>query len=101
MLIFESCIYSTGRELIDNKLIEVKQRLNNETGCSETSQGLEAKQSVHFLEYLLGSRRLSMNEIYSNTTELLLSGVDTVSVLGVEAVLLELFRISTDSRPVV
>ncbi|KAL5020898.1 hypothetical protein ScPMuIL_000053 [Solemya velum] len=72
-------IYSVGRELIDNKLNEVKQRLSNETGCSETSNDLETKQSVHFLEYLLGSRRLSMDEIYSNTTELLLSGVDTVS----------------------
>ena len=32
-----------------------------------------------FLEFLLANKTLSEEEIYTNTTELLLSGVDTVS----------------------
>ncbi|XP_061410646.1 sterol 26-hydroxylase, mitochondrial-like [Lethenteron reissneri] len=61
-------IINTATRLINVKLAEVKDCI---------SRGQEVR--GEYLTYLLASGRLSLPEIYSNTTEILLAGVDTTS----------------------
>ncbi|XP_078454419.1 sterol 26-hydroxylase, mitochondrial-like isoform X2 [Lampetra planeri] len=60
-------IINTATRLINVKLAEVKDCI---------SRGQEVR--GEYLTHLLASGRLSLPEIYSNTTEVLLAGVDTV-----------------------
>lgn len=41
--------------------------------------GANDGESASFLEHLLGNEKISLGSVYANTTELLLSGLDTVS----------------------
>uniref|UniRef100_S4R6H0 Uncharacterized protein n=1 Tax=Petromyzon marinus TaxID=7757 RepID=S4R6H0_PETMA len=61
-------IVNTATRLINVKLAEVKDCI---------SRGQEVR--GEYLTYLLASDRLSLPEIYSNTTDILLAGVDTTS----------------------
>lgn len=63
-------IIEVAKEIIDNKIEEIGARLE-----SDTSEMADSS----FLEYLLANKNLSEEEIYTNMTELLLSGVDTTS----------------------
>lgn len=63
-------IIEVAKEIIDNKIGEIGVRLESDTfEMADTS----------FLEFLLANKTLSEEEIYTNMTELLLSGVDTTS----------------------
>ena len=61
----------SAKEIIDNKMEEIGTRLNSDAGSTA---------DMSFLEYMLANKDFSEEEIYTNMTELLLSGVDTVSV---------------------
>ena len=62
----------SAKEIIDNKIEEIGARMENDTfEMADTS----------FLEFLLANKTLSEEEIYTNTTEVLLSGADTVSTI--------------------
>lgn len=63
-------IIEVAEGIIDDKIEEIGKCLDNES--SDMSDG-------SFLEYLLGNKSLSEEEIYTNLTELLLSGVDATS----------------------
>lgn len=57
----------TARKAVDKRLAELADEEAN-----PASNGI--------IEHLLASEKLSMKEIYSNACELLLAGVDTVSI---------------------
>ena len=64
-------MFFSAKEIIDNKMAEIGKRLNSD--ASSTAD-------MSFLEYMLANKDFSEEEIYTNMTELLLSGVDTVCV---------------------
>lgn len=60
-----------GQIHVDNKLKSIQSQLD---------QGEEVNGGL--LTYLLVSKELTLEEIYANMTEMLLAGVDTVSLLS-------------------
>lgn len=60
-----------GQIHVDNKLKAIQSQLD---------QGEEVNGGL--LTYLLVSKELTLEEIYANMTEMLLAGVDTVSLLS-------------------
>lgn len=56
---------------IDKRMAEISERISR-------GEKVEGK----YLTYYLAQEKLSMKSIYGNVTELLLAGVDTVSILG-------------------
>lgn len=68
-------MFVLATELIDKKLTEIKE-IDDKDYPSDNN----TRRGSDFLRYLLGNKKLSVDEIYTNTTELLLSGVDTVCI---------------------
>lgn len=60
-----------ARGHIDKRMAEVSERITQ-------GEKVEGK----YLTYYLAQEKLSMKSIYGNVTELLLAGVDTVSIWG-------------------
>ncbi|XP_054908902.1 sterol 26-hydroxylase, mitochondrial-like isoform X2 [Poeciliopsis prolifica] len=61
-------IFSFGKTLIDKKMEDIQQRLDNDQDVED-----------EYLTYLLSNSQLSTKDIYASVTELLLAGVDTTS----------------------
>lgn len=70
LFIFSSISAFTATNLIDKKMESIQQRLDN-------NQDVEGE----YLTYLLQNRQLSIKDVYGSISELLLAGVDTVSVV--------------------
>ncbi|XP_016527093.1 sterol 26-hydroxylase, mitochondrial isoform X2 [Poecilia formosa] len=61
-------IFSFGKTLIDKKMEDIQQRVDNDQNVED-----------EYLTYLLSNSQLSIKDIYASVTELLLAGVDTTS----------------------
>ena len=64
-------LYIVAIQLLDQKLLDMEIKKNDELPNGTT---------MGFLRHLVTNTNLTMEEIYVSTTELLLAGVDTVSV---------------------
>lgn len=70
MNVIEEILYSiTATELFEKKIDEIQ------------NGHVEKDAVAGFLRHMIAHTKLDMDEVYVNTTELLLSGVDTVSVV--------------------
>ncbi|ESO95609.1 hypothetical protein LOTGIDRAFT_239424 [Lottia gigantea] len=63
-------IYEIAQDYIDERMKDVAERLSGD---------IKEGERVDFLTYLVGSGKLSREEIYVNITEVLLGGVDTAA----------------------
>lgn len=75
---FDNCMQAIffdnpGKHYIDQKLAEIKAEVD---GSHSNNEGGE------LLKFMLANEKLSMDDVYVNVTEILLSGVDTVSLLA-------------------
>ncbi|XP_027878223.1 sterol 26-hydroxylase, mitochondrial-like [Xiphophorus couchianus] len=61
-------IFSFGKTLIDKKMEDIQQRVDNDQDVED-----------EYLTYLLSNSQMSTRDIYASVTELLLAGVDTTS----------------------
>ncbi|XP_064599218.1 cytochrome P450 27C1-like [Liolophura sinensis] len=66
-------ILDVARQFIDKRLNEVRGELNSPSESSTPKKGLG------FLSYLLAGTKMSIPEIYSNSSELLAAGIETTS----------------------
>lgn len=70
MNVIEEILFSiTATELFEKKIAEIQ------------NGHVEKDAVAGFLRHMIAHTKLDMDEVYVNTTELLLSGVDTVSVV--------------------
>lgn len=67
------CLFSAG-EHIDKKLADITEKYER------LQSGSEDDNKASFLEHLLGNENLPLDAVYANTTELMLAGLDTVSL---------------------
>ena len=71
------CFCDLGMLYIDEKLAEIQRREESR----DTHNDDKAAERTDLLTFMLANRDLSREEVYANVTEILLSGIDTVSVL--------------------
>ena len=65
----------TGKQYIDEKLAEIQRREE----ARQNESDVTTPERTDLLTFMLANQNLSREEVYSNVTEILLSGIDTVS----------------------
>ena len=65
----------TGKQYIDEKLAEIQRREE----ARQNESDVTTPERTDLLTFMLANQNLSREEVYANVTEILLSGIDTVS----------------------
>jgi len=81
LTITKKALYFLAKALIDKKLEVIQQRVDDE-------RDVEGE----YLTYLLSNTQMSMGDVYGSIAELLLAGMDTVSVTLKKHLQLKSFR---------
>lgn len=81
LMFLDGCPRRTSANLLANLFFPAKGHIDKR--MAEVSEKVLQGEKVEgkYLTYYLAQEKLSMKSIYGNVTELLLAGVDTVSIL--------------------